>query len=184
MWHTLPDDLSEKRLSSTTVFRGGLLLVKEDQVALPDGTQARREYIVHPGAVVVVPLLDDGRVVLERQFRYPLGRDMYELPAGKLDPGEHPLACGRRELLEETGYTAAKWTYLADIHPCFGYSDEAMSLYLARELVAGDERRDHDEFLEVFLLPLAEALEWVRIGRITDAKTAIGLFWADKLSQG
>ncbi|MEN6584504.1 MAG: NUDIX hydrolase [Sulfuricella sp.] len=178
------DDLSETQLSSRDVYRGGLLHVKEDRVELPNGRQATREYILHPGAVVVIPLLANGEVVLERQFRYPLKRDMFELPAGKIDPGEHPLACGQRELLEETGYVAQKWRFVATIHPCIGYSDESMSLYLAEELTPGRHNRDGDEFLEVFTLPLAEALEWVRSGRITDVKTVIGLFWAEKIFQG
>jgi len=178
------DNLTEKQLSSRSVYRGGLLHVKEDRVELPNGREATREYINHPGAVVVIPLLANGEVVMERQFRYPLRRDLYELPAGKLDSGEDPLLCGRRELLEETGYVARKWTYVATIHPCIGYSDETMSLYLAEELTPGQHNRDGDEFLETFHLPLGEALEWVRTGRITDVKTVIGLFWADKIAQG
>lgn len=179
-----PDDLTEKQLGSRTVYRGQLLHVKEDRVELPDGKPATREFIVHPGAVVVIPLLANGDVVLERQYRYPMRRDFLELPAGKLDPGESALACGRRELLEETGYVAETWRYVATIHPCIGYSDESMSLFLAENLTPGPHRRDGDEFLEVFQLPLTEALEWVRIGRITDVKTVIGLFWADKIANG
>jgi ADP-ribose pyrophosphatase len=178
------DDLTETQLSSHTVYHGGLLHVNEDRVKLPDGRQATREYIVHPGAVAVIPLLDGGHVVLERQFRYPLHRDLYELPAGKLDPGENPLVCGQRELLEETGYVASKWRFVATIHPCIGYSDESISLYLAEGLSPGQHRRDGDEFLEIFHLPLAEALEWVRIGRITDVKTVVGLFWLEKITLG
>lgn len=178
------DDLTEIQLSSRSVYHGALLQVKEDRVELPDGRQATREYIVHPGAVVVIPLLDSGEVVMERQFRYPLRRDLYELPAGKLDPGENPLLCGQRELLEETGYVAREWRFVATIHPCIGYSDESISLYLAEGLSPGQHQRDGDEFLEIFRLPLADALEWVRSGRITDVKTVIGLFWAEKIAQG
>lgn len=178
------DDLSETRISSQSVYHGGLLHVKEDRVKLPDGRQATREYIVHPGAVAVIPLLDNGEVVMERQFRYPLRRELYELPAGKLDPGETPLFCGQRELLEETGYVASKWRFVATIHPCIGYSDESISLYLAEGLRPGPHQRDSEEFLEIFTIPLAQALEWVRIGRITDVKTVIGLFWAEKIAQG
>lgn len=178
------DALAEKQLSSRCVYQGGLLHVREDRVVLPNGQQATREYIIHPGAVVVIPLLANGEVVMERQFRYPLRRDLYELPAGKIDPGEQPLACGQRELLEETGYVANKWRFLATIHPCIGYSDESMSLYLAEELTPGEHSRDGDEFLEVFTLPLAETLEWVRCGRISDVKTVIGLFWAEKILLG
>lgn len=178
------DDLSETRISSQNVYHGGLLHVKEDRVRLPDGRQATREYIVHPGAVAVIPLLDNGEVVMERQFRYPLSRELYEIPAGKLDPGETPLFCGQRELLEETGYVASKWRFVATIHPCIGYSDESISLYLAEGLSPGPHQRDSAEFLEIFTIPLAQALEWVRIGRITDVKTVIGLFWAEKIAQG
>ncbi len=179
-----PPDLTEKQLSTLTVYQGGLLHVKEDLVQLPDGRTARREYILHPGAVVIIPLLADGSVVMERQFRYPLQRDLYELPAGKLDAGESVLACGQRELLEETGYRAASWRYVATIHPCIGYSNERISLYLAQNLTDGEHRRDGDEFLEVFTLPLPEAMEWVRTGKITDVKTVIGLFWAEKILSG
>lgn len=178
------DDLVEKLLTSRCVYQGGLLDVREDRVELPDGQQATREYIVHPGAVVVIPLLANGEVVMERQFRYPLRSDFYELPAGKIDPGEQPLACGQRELLEETGYIADKWRFLATIHPCIGYSDERMSLFLAEELTPGGHQRDGDEFLEVFTIPLVQALEWVRGGLITDVKTVIGLFWAEKILHG
>lgn len=178
------EDLTEKQLSSRSVYQGKLLHVKEDRVELPDGNRSTREYIVHPGAVVVIPLLENGDVVMERQFRYPLRRDLYELPAGKLDPGESPLACARRELLEETGYIAKKWRFVATIHPCIGYSDEVMSLYLAQDLTLGEHNRDGDEFLEIFHLPIQEALEWVRTGRITDVKTVIGLFWSEKIVQG
>lgn len=181
---TVRVDLSETPLSSRTVYQGGLLHIKEDQVRLPDGKHARREYALHPGAVVVIPLLGSGEVVLERQFRYPLRRDFYELPAGKLDPGESPLECGRRELLEETGYKAGRWRFLATIHPCIGYSDESMSLFLAEELTLDAHDRDGDEFLEIFTLPLGEAMEWMDQGRISDAKTMIGLLWADRIMRG
>lgn len=177
-------DLTEKQIHSQTVYRGRLLHVKEDQVELPNGQSAKREYILHPGAVVVIPLLENGDVILERQFRYPLHRDLFELPAGKLDEGESTLACGQRELFEETGYRAAKWTYVATIHPCIGYSDESISLFLAQELTEGSHQRDGDEFLEVFTLPMNQALDWVRVGRISDVKTVIGLFWAEKILQG
>lgn len=176
--------LTEKKLSSHNVYTGGLLHVYQDRVELPNGKTTSREYILHPGAVAVVPLLDSGEIILERQFRYPLGREMIELPAGKLDPGEEPLACGRRELLEETGYEAGSWRYLATIHPCIGYSNETMSLFLAENLTFREHNRDGDEFLEVFHLPMNEALEWVRTGRITDVKTVIGLFWAEKIACG
>ncbi|MDO8891624.1 MAG: NUDIX hydrolase [Sulfurimicrobium sp.] len=178
------NDLTEKQLSSQTVYQGDLLHVNEDQVQLPNGNTSRREYILHPGAVVIIPLLENGHVIMERQFRYPLHRDVYELPAGKLDACESALVCGQRELMEETGYSAASWKYVATIHPCIGYSNERMSLFLAQELTEGIHQRDGDEFIEVFTLPMEEALEWVRTGRITDVKTVIGLFWAEKILDG
>ncbi|MDP1704449.1 MAG: NUDIX hydrolase, partial [Sulfurimicrobium sp.] len=158
------NDLTEKQLSSQTVYQGDLLHVNEDQVQLPNGNTSRREYILHPGAVVIIPLLENGHVIMERQFRYPLHRDVYELPAGKLDACESALVCGQRELMEETGYSAASWKYVATIHPCIGYSNERMSLFLAQELTEGIHQRDGDEFIEVFTLPMEEALEWVRTG--------------------
>lgn len=173
-------ELSETGLSSETVFRGSLLHVKRDRVRLPNGQEAGREYIVHPGAVLVVPQLPDGRLVFERQFRYPLGRAFIELPAGKIDPGEDILATGQRELLEETGYSARDWQYLAALHPCIGYSDEIIHIYLARGLTAGAHRRDHDEALQVFELSLEDAMAALRRGEITDGKTMIALFWAEK----
>lgn len=174
-------EFREKRLASRTVFRGRLLHVSEDRVLLPDGSEATREYITHPGAVVVLAFLDDGRLLLERQFRYPLDRELIELPAGKLDAGEDPLECARRELLEETGYTAAEWRQLAEAHPCVGYSDERLVYFVASGLVHEGARLDDGEFLEAFPLALAEAIDWVRSGQITDAKTIAGLFWAEKV---
>ncbi|HUW51075.1 MAG TPA: NUDIX hydrolase [Sulfuricella sp.] len=177
-------DLTEKQLSTRNVYDGCLLHVREDRVMLPDGKTATREYIVHPGAVVVVPVLDDGDILMVRQFRYPLNRDFYELPAGKIDPGEDVLACGQRELQEETGYAAETWQFLTTIHPCIGYSDERILIYLAQGLSEHGHRRDEDEFLENVRLPLATAMEWVRDGRISDVKTMVGLFWAEKIVSG
>ena len=170
--------MTEEFLQGELVFSGRLLKVHRDRVRLPDGSEAVREYIRHPGAVVILALLEDGRVVLERQFRYPHGREFIELPAGKRDPGETPEATGRRELLEETGYVAAQWRRLGVIHNAIGYSDEGIELWLARGLELRAPKLEAGEFLEVFTLPLAEALERVRDGRITDAKTAVGLLWA------
>ncbi|MCL4799627.1 MAG: NUDIX hydrolase [Burkholderiales bacterium] len=179
-------DLTEHRVSGEEVYGGVLLHVQRDAVRLPDGRVATREYIDHPGAVAIVPVLDDGRILLERQFRYPLGRVMVELPAGKIDPGEDPLGTARRELLEETGHTAREWRHVGTIHPLVAYSNERIELYLARGLAESREGAalDDGEFLETFALPLAEALTWVRDGRITDSKTVTGLLWAEKLLGG
>ena len=170
--------MTEEFLQGELVFSGRLLKVHRDRVRLPDGSEAVREYIRHPGAVVILALLEDGRVVLERQFRYPHAREFIELPAGKRDPGETPEATGRRELLEETGYVAAQWRRLGVIHNAIGYSDEGIELWLARGLELRAPKLEAGEFLEVFTLPLAEAIAMVRDGRITDAKTAVGLLWA------
>jgi ADP-ribose pyrophosphatase len=174
-------DFSERRITSTLVFNGRLLKVRSDIVRLPDGRTAEREYIEHPGAVAVIALTDAGELVMERQFRYPLGRDMFELPAGKIDHGEDPLETARRELKEETGYTADQWRHVGTINIAIAYSDERIEIYLAKGLKSGGTKLDDEEFLEVFTLPLATALEWVRDGKITDSKTVCGLFWAEKL---
>lgn len=170
-------DLSETFLEGEEVFTGRLLKVRRDRVRLPDGSEAVREYIRHPGAVVILALHDDGRVVLERQFRYPHARDFIELPAGKRDAGESPEATGRRELLEETGYVAAEWRRLGLIHNAIAYSDEGIELWLARGLEQRAQKLERGEFLEVFTLPLAEAQDMVRDGRITDAKSVAALLW-------
>lgn len=176
-----PDLLTETGLSSETVFQGKLLHVKRDKVLLPNGSETGREYIVHPGAVLVVPVLDNGHLVFERQFRYPLKKTFIELPAGKIDPSEDPMQTGQRELLEETGYTAKEWHYLAALHPCIGYSNEIIHIVLATGLQAGDHQRDHDESLEVFDMSLADAMQAMHSGEITDGKTMIALFWAEKI---
>jgi ADP-ribose pyrophosphatase len=170
-------DLSEKFISGEEVFSGSLLRVQRDRVKLPDGTEGTREYIRHPGAVMIVPQFDDGRILLERQFRYPHRREFIELPAGKCEAGEPHLETAKRELLEETGYVAAEWKRLCVLHTAIAYTDEAIELYLARGLEKRERKLDQGEFLETFELPLAEAMEMVRDGRITDAKTMAGLLW-------
>jgi ADP-ribose pyrophosphatase len=177
-------DLTERRVRGEAVFDGKLLHVRRDVVRLPDGAEATREYIVHPGAVTIIPVLDSGALVMERQYRYPLGRELVELPAGKIDPGESTLETARRELLEETGYTARSWARVATIHPLCGYTNEMIELWLARGLRHEGRRLDHGEFLETFTLALADAVEWVRIGRITDAKTIVGVLWAERIAAG
>jgi ADP-ribose pyrophosphatase len=176
-------DLSEHFVSGEEVFSGKLLRVRRDLVRLPDGGQSVREYVRHPGAVVMVALFDDGRVLLERQFRYPHGREFIELPAGKLEPGEPHLETAKRELLEETGYVAAEWRRLGVIHTSIGYTDEAIEMFLARGLEKRAAKLDAGEFLEVFTLPFEQALAMVRDGRITDAKSVCGLLWLAAFSK-
>jgi ADP-ribose pyrophosphatase len=176
--------LMEHRLDSESVFDGRLLHVRRDRVRMPDGHEASREYIVHPGAVVMIPVLPNGSLVMERQFRYPLRRVFYELPAGKVDAGEDRLATARRELLEETGYVAETWTWLGAIHPVISYSTEQIDLYLAEGLSLKARQLDHGEFLDVIEMPLERALDMVRGGEITDAKTIAGLFWVERVLDG
>jgi len=171
--------VAEDFLEGELVFSGRLLKVHRDRVRLPDGSEAVREYIRHPGAVAIVALFADGRVLLERQFRYPLGRAFIEVPAGKLEPGEAHLATAKRELLEETGYVAAEWRRLGVIHNAIGYSDEGIEIWLARGLELREQQLAEGEFLEVFTVPLAEAQAMARDGRITDVKTIAGLLWLD-----
>jgi len=178
------NDLIETRISSEIIAQGGMLTARRDQVRLPNGGTSQREYVIHPGAVVIIALLDNGNLVLERQFRYPLNRVFIELPAGKIDHGEDPLLTGQRELLEETGYTATEWVYLALQHPCIGYSNEVIHIYLARGLSAGEHKRDEDEALQMFEASLPECMDMVQRGEITDGKTIVALIWAEKYLQG
>lgn len=174
-------DFTEKEISSELVYEGRLFNVKKDIVALPDGGASDREYIVHPGAVMIVPLVEPASVVLERQYRYPLRRHFYELPAGKKDPGEDPALTAQRELLEETGYVAGIWRHLGTLHPSVGYSDEIVELYFAAELRFEGQKMDEGEFLEVQIIPVEEAFEWIKARKITEAKTILGLMWLDRI---
>lgn len=166
-----PDSLAETVLASQQVFKGGFLDIRRDTVQLPDGQSAMREYVVHPGACVVIALLDDGNVILERQFRYPVGREMIEFPAGKLDPHEDPLHCALRELREETGYSASEWAYGGCMHLAIAYSTEIIHIYFVRGLVLGERSLDEGEFLEVFTAPAQQLIAWCTDGTVTDAKT-------------
>ncbi len=176
--------LIETRLATEQVYDGCLLKVLSDVVRLPDGREAIREHIAHPGAVVMLATLDNGKLLFERQFRYPVGQVFLELPAGKIDQGEPPLDTARRELREETGYKARHWRYLGVMHPCIGYSNERIEIFLAHGLSFVGHDRDQGEFLEVIELSLPDALLAVRDGEITDAKTITALFWADKIFSG
>ena len=182
------DHLAERQISSQEIFEGHFLHVLRDMVRLPDGGQAAREYIVHPGAVMVVPLITDDagamRLVLERQFRYPLGRVMVEFPAGKLDAGEDLWHCAQRELREETGYTAREWAHAGVMHPVGAYCTEFVDIWFARGLVAGARQLDQGEFLDVFTATLAELLQWCRDGQVTDGKTLVAALWLQNLASG
>ncbi|EGF31797.1 ADP-ribose pyrophosphatase [Oxalobacteraceae bacterium IMCC9480] len=180
----MDEHLKETRIDGQLVYDGHFLKVMKDTVSLPDGKLTRREYILHPGAVVILPVFDDGRILLERQFRYPLDRVFIEYPAGKIDAGEDTLACAKRELQEETGYTASHWQHVSTIHNAIAYSDEHLEIYLARGLTAGPHKLDEGEFLDTFTATLPELLEWVREGKITDVKTVIGTFWLEKILSG
>lgn len=177
-------DLKESKLESETIFEGRLLHVLRDRVRLPNGKESTREYILHPGAVIIIPVLRDDVLVMEKQYRYAPDAVFYELPAGKVDPGEDYQNTAERELLEETGYRAGRLDFLCHIHPAIGYADERMGLYLARDLEYVGHSLDEDEFLEIVEVTLDEALEMVRQDKITDAKTMVGLFWAEKVLRG
>jgi ADP-ribose pyrophosphatase len=183
----LPDDdahLRERTVSSERVWKGRFLDVRQATVALPDGVHTTREYIVHPGAVMVLPILDDGRLVMERQFRYPMGRVMLEFPAGKIDAGEPPFTTAVRELAEETGYSAREWARAGILHNAIGYSDEVIEIWFARGLQRGAVRLDAEEFLETVIHSEAEIDALCQSGGITDAKTLIGLLWLQKWRSG
>ena len=170
-------DFTESTLASQVAYEGGFLRLRHDKVRLPDGGTSWREYLEHPGAVVMMAFLDDETILLERQYRYPLRRHFVELPAGKLEPGEPHLETARRELVEECGYEAAEWWQIATLHPCVGYSDEVIELWGARGLAHVGACLDPGEHLEVFPAHIEDALEWVREGLVSDTKTIIGLLW-------
>jgi ADP-ribose pyrophosphatase len=175
-----PDEpsLQEIPLSSESVFDGVLLKVHRDAVRLPDGSNGIREYIRHPGAVLIVAQQPDRRLLLVRQYRYALGRSVLEMPAGRIEPGEDLDTCARRELVEETGFEARDWQHLGTVHPCLGYSDERIEIFLARDLTEVGARPDEDEFLQILSMDLDALEEAVRAGEITDAKTLCALFLA------
>jgi ADP-ribose pyrophosphatase len=174
-------DLKETRLDSMAMYEGNFIKVFKDNVQLPDGSVSTREHIAHPGAVAVLAMLDNGDLLMERQFRYAPQREFIELPAGKVDHGEDILLTAQRELLEETGYIASDWTHLTTAWPCIGYANERMEYFLARGLTYQGRQLDDGEFLEVFELSPTDALDWIRQGKINDSKTMVGIFWLEKI---
>lgn len=177
-------DFTEKTVDSKCVYRGRLLEVREDAVSLPDGTAARREYVLHQGAVIIIPLLEDHTVLLEWQYRYALRQHFLELPAGKIERGEDTAITAQRELLEETGYEASAWRYLFTAFPCVGYSNERLEFYLARDLHYRGHPGEEGEFLETVPLRIDEVLARIERGEITEAKTITGLLWIERALRG
>ncbi|HQS58369.1 MAG TPA: NUDIX hydrolase [Gallionellaceae bacterium] len=177
-------NLTETQIDSTLSYDGNFLKVRKDQARMPDGSVSSREYITHPGAVAILAMLDNGKLLMERQYRYAPQREFIEIPAGKIDPGEDILVTAQRELLEETGYVASEWIHLTTAWPCIGYADERLEYFLARGLTHRGSQLDDGEFLEVFELNMGDALEWVRLGKINDSKTIVGLFWLEKTLKG
>ena len=181
------DHLIEHRVHQEEILRGRFLHAFRDTVRLPNQNLATREYVVHPGAVMVIPMLDtpEGlRLVMERQFRYPVGQVMTEFPAGKLDPGEDPWLCAQRELLEETGYTARQWARAGVLHPVIAYSTEVIEIWFAKDLSLGERQLDTDEFLDVFTASPTELMAACQQGLLTDAKTLTGLLWLQNVQSG
>jgi ADP-ribose pyrophosphatase len=176
--------LRETQIDSEVAYDGHFLKVQRDTIRLPDGKTSKREFIRHPGAVVILPVFEDGSILLERQFRYPLNQVFIEFPAGKIDPNEDPLECAKRELQEETGYTATEWKFVCTIHNAIAYSNEHLDIFLARGLVEGESKLDDGEFLETFKASVSDMLGWIKGGKITDVKTVIGAFWLEKILAG
>jgi ADP-ribose pyrophosphatase len=174
-------DLIETKLTSEQSFLGKLLDVRTDHVRLPDGNTATREFVNHPGAVMVIPIFENGDLLIEHQFRYPLGKVMIEFPAGKLDAGEEALTAAKRELQEETGYTATAWQHIHTHHPLIAYSTERIEFFVATGLTCGADSLDEGEFLRVERIPAAQLFAWFDAGKLTDGKTVAGLFIAQRL---
>lgn len=176
--------LKEKTLSSKQVYRGRFLKVEQDQVQAPDGKIYFREYIIHPGAAMIIPLLPNGNVVMIHQYRHAVKQVFLEFPAGKRDHEENTIVTGQRELKEETGYEAKEWKFLTTIHPVIGYSDEHIDLYLAKDLTLAERQLDHGEFIDVIEVTPKDLMKYVQEGKVSDVKTQIGAFWLDKILRG
>lgn len=180
--------LIETKLKSQALFSGHFLHAFRDTVALPDGSQATREYVTHPGAVMIIPMLEEPgqplQLVMERQYRYPVQQVMIEFPAGKLDPNESTLQCAQRELFEETGYRAQQWARAGVLHPVISYSTEFIEVWFAKDLSLGERKLDEGEFLEVFLQTPESLQQDCLNGKVTDAKTLTGMFWLQNVLQG
>ena len=172
--------LKETPKSSEKIFSGRLIDLYFDHIELPNGKSSTREWIKHPGAVCIVPILPNGNLCLIRQYRYGPRAEFIEIPAGKLDVGEDPLVCAKRELEEEIGYIAGKLTFLTNIHPAIGFSNEKMWVYLAEDLILSKQNLDQDEFLELYPIPVNKAIDLIYEGKITDVKTVIGILWLEK----
>lgn len=177
-------DLTEHRLDSKLVFEGAFLKLRRDQARLPDGTTGQREYIVHPGAAAMVPVFEDGRILIERQFRYSVGQEFIEIPAGKIDAGETSLQTAQRELREETGYRAGQWAFMTRIHPAIGFADELIDIYFCKDLHKTGQELDAGEFVEIDIVTLGWLMDQLRAGRLSDVKTQIAAFWLDNLYTG
>jgi len=173
-------DLTEHYVETERVLDGKFIRVQTDRVRLPDGSESHREYVLHPGAVVIAAFLDADTLVFEHQYRYPVGRHFIELPAGKIDDGEAQQETARRELLEETGYVSDDWRHALTMHPTIGYANEHIELYIAKSIRQVGHQRDEGEFLEVFTMTLGDAVLRVGRGEITDNKTAFSLLWLDR----
>jgi ADP-ribose pyrophosphatase len=177
-------NLTETTLESKLVYEGKFLRLRKDQAQLPDGSTGSREYIVHPGAAAMVPLFDDGRILIERQFRYPLKREFIEIPAGKIDAGETSFQTAQRELLEETGYRAREWAFMTRIHPAIGFADELIDIFLCKDLIKTEQKLDAGEFVEIEIVTLGWLMDQLKAGLLSDVKTQISTLWLDNLYSG
>ncbi|MGZ3770616.1 MAG: NUDIX domain-containing protein [Bdellovibrio sp.] len=176
--------LEEKTLSSKQVYKGRFLKVEQDEVQAPDGKIYFREYILHPGAAMMIPLLSNGNVVMIHQYRHAVKQVFLEFPAGKRDHNENTIVTAKRELKEETGYVAKDWKFLTKIHPVIGYSNEHIDLYLAENLTLAERQLDHGEFIDVVEVKPTDLMKYVQEGKVSDVKTQIGAFWLDKIIRG